>query len=307
MTYKQLSIYTNTFGSELVANLLYECGSEGVSIYDSKDFADLIKSDVIWDYVDDSLLVKNEVVRVCGYFAKDNNAAIEQFKTELSKLKDNATADVGSLEIAVSEVEDLDWLNVWKQYYSPIEVGAYAIIPEWIKSDGNGKIKVLINPSSAFGTGEHESTKMCLMQMSDLDFSGTTVIDAGCGSGILGIAAAKSNAKRVVAYDIDESAVRSAQENSLLNDVVMEIYNTSTQQLPEIKADIFIANITADVLMMLAPQISKSLAKGGKVILSGIINSRLSEVEACYEKNGYHLEKRLNMGEWQSLRYSYGN
>lgn len=302
MKSKEITILTNTQGAELVANILEELGSNGVSIYDTSDLAELIKSDIIWDYVDESLLIKNEIVKVSGYFNEDESVENDISKM-LEMLKDNSPFKLGSLEMTVSVVDDTDWLNEWKKYYQPIHAGKIVIVPKWInypKQDDEHIVK--LDPGMAFGTGSHESTFMCLSLLNEIEVKDKTVIDVGTGSGILGIASAVMGARSVEAYDIDDIAVDAARENASLNDIakVFSADNANLIDKTNNKFDIALANITADILIDLSKSISEYLNINGKLIISGVIATRKDSVINAFKSRGFSVVKEMAMNDWRA-------
>lgn len=299
MNYLQVTVTTTTEGSDIVASLLMDEGSEGVSIIDHKDVEDLIKSDVIWDYIDDSLKIDDKKVFVSGFYDEGKN--LSSLNQKLDLLKANAAVDVGSLETSVSVNRTEDYENVWKQFYTPIEIGEkLVVVPKWLKHSDNGRNAVYIDPGMAFGTGKHETTLMCLKLLDSTDLQDKTVADMGCGSGILGIAAMKLGAKSCMMNDIDPQAVKAAKENAELNGVDCTILLGDLKNDGE-QFDVIIANITADVLIRLSSVIESMAKKGTTVILSGIINERADDVVKAYGK--FLLKDRIKDGEWQALRY----
>lgn len=299
MNYLQVTVTTTTEGSDIVASLLMDEGSEGVSIIDHKDVEDLIKSDVIWDYIDDSLKIDDKKVFVSGFYDEGKN--LSSLNQKLDLLKANAAVDVGSLETSVSVNRTEDYGNVWKQFYTPIEIGEkLVVVPKWLKHSDNGRNAVYIDPGMAFGTGKHETTSMCLKLLDSTDLQDKTVADMGCGSGILGIAAMKLGAKSCMMNDIDPQAVKAAKENAELNGVDCTILLGDLKNDGE-QFDVIIANITADVLIRLSSVIESMAKKGTTVILSGIINERADDVVKAYGK--FLLKDRIKDGEWQALRY----
>lgn len=299
MNYLQVTVTTTTEGSDIVASLLMDEGSEGVSIIDHKDVEDLIKSDVIWDYIDDSLKIDDKKVFVSGFYDEGKN--LSSLNQKLDLLKANAAVDVGSLETSVSVNRTEDYENVWKQFYTPIEIGEkLVVVPKWLKHSDNGRNAVYIDPGMAFGTGKHETTSMCLKLLDSTDLQDKTVADMGCGSGILGIAAMKLGAKSCMMNDIDPQAVKAAKENAELNGVDCTILLGDLKNDGE-QFDVIIANITADVLIRLSSVIESTAKKGTTVILSGIINERADDVVKAYGK--FLLKDRIKDGEWQALRY----
>lgn len=306
MIYKELTVNTTTEGSDIVAMVLYENGSDGVTIYDSKDILELYKSDIIWDYIDDKVLEQSDIVRVKGFYEeRDFDKVYHNIISGLDQLKQNATFEVGSLEVTVNDVDDQDWVNVWRKYYKPIHIGDnIVIVPEWLKYDAKPNENVVyLDPGMAFGTGEHESTRLCLTLYSELDTAGKSVLDIGTGSGILGITASVCGASEVYMSDIDPIAVQSAKQNAKLNKLgKYEIACDDLVANASVKGDIVFANITADILIALSKDVTKLVNKGGYMIMSGIIKARYDEVLSAYLEAGFTLDKSMVLGEWCGIR-----
>lgn len=301
MKYKEISVDTTTEGSDLVAMILYECGSEGVSIYDSKDILDLIKSDIIWDYIEPDVLVQSPIVKVKGCYSEDNfDKVYLKVLESLEELKEKSPFELGSLELNVSDLDDTDWVNEWKKYYKPIHINNIVIVPKWIKyQPAQGEIVVLMDPGMAFGTGTHESTRLCLQLFSELDAKNADVLDIGAGSGILGITASLCGAKNVYLSDIAPLAVKACNDNVQLNNVKnATVTMDNLIENATLKGDIVFANITADVLIELSKSIGNVLKDNGYIILSGIIHKRYDEVLKAYLDEGFNLYKKAVLGEW---------
>lgn len=304
MNWLEITVFTNTDGSDLVAEILSEIGSDGVAIYDNNDLAEILKSDVIWDYVDEHLLINNPVVRVIGYFPQSETMIYEKLQISLDNLAKNSDGTVGSLEYTTQIIDEQDWVNVWKKYYKPIPIGDITIVPVWLKYQSREDEKVvLMDPGRAFGTGEHESTRLCLGMLSKISAKDKIVLDIGCGSGILGIAAAKCGAKLVYLSDIDDIAVDAAKYNATLNNVSENVIveNKDLLQHGCVKGDIIFANITADILIKLSGSISNALNCGAVVILSGIIRKRFDEVLNAYKSVGLKVLDMPELGEWRGI------
>lgn len=300
MEWLQITISTTRECSELVAMLLYDAGSEGVLIKDDADIRELIEKKLNWDYVDESLLAANDNrALVSGFFPVGFDAC--GIHSALCELRERSIFPTGSLEVSQIGIDSEDWENEWRKYYAPIEIGKVVIVPAWQSAPDNGEIPVFIEPGMAFGTGNHETTSACVELMQRLDFSGKTVLDMGCGSGILGITAAKLGAKSVILSDIDRQAIEATEANIRLNKVE-ELCKTVCGDLDtgEIKADIVIANITADVLIRLKGLLGDALKSGGDMVISGIINARADEVKAAYE-DGFTQREAVNRGEWNAM------
>lgn len=296
MKYKTITVFTNHNDADLISSAMFDAGAGGVSILDKQDFLDLVKSDVIWDYVDESVLEQSEVVKVSTMYElgdKDFEANIE---ANLEELKKNG---VQFGEILKGEIDAADYENEWKKYYNPIKTKNITIVPTWIEYNPGKDEKIMrLDPGMAFGTGSHATTRMCLELM---DVEGKDVIDVGCGSGILGIAAKICGAKSVYMCDIDAQAVEFATKNAELNNVVATIEKADLLE-GEQQADFIFANITADILMRFSKSIGKHLRENGTIVLSGIIDTRLDEVIQCYESAGYQIVERMEIDDWRALK-----
>lgn len=296
MKYKTITVTTNHQDAELVSSAMFDVGAQGVTILDKQDFLELVKSDVIWDYVDESVLNAGDEVKVSTITDVDDKDFAKNLQSRLDEMKKAGGIEFG--EIVVGEIDAADYENEWKKYYQPIVTKNVTIVPTWIKYEAKAGEKVIkLDPGMAFGTGSHATTRMCLDLM---DVNGKSVIDVGCGSGILGIAASVCGAKSVYMCDIDEQAVRFCRENALKNGVDCEIEQADLIAGNR-KADFIFANITADILMRLAKSIGKHLNDGGEILLSGIIDPRLDEVVKVYEEVGFKIVDRMNMDEWNAL------
>lgn len=303
----EVTVATNTETSEIVADILYELGSNGVAIYDTGDVESMLKSDIIWDYIDEKLLKKSEIVTVKGYYDAENISGILlELDSALSNLRANAFSGVGSLEVTTREVDDEDWVNVWRKYYKPIHMGRIVVVPNWIKyQPKEGETPIFIDSGMAFGTGEHETTRLCLELLGELEVADKDVLDIGTGSGILGIAAAALGAKSVFMSDLDIVAVESANKNLALNTVKSDVAIKQCDLLSEadISGDIVLANITADILIRLSKDIKEHMRPSGYLIISGIIHMRADDVRGAFLGAGLKLDTERTNGEWRAMRF----
>lgn len=296
MKYKTITVFTNHNDADLISSAMFDAGAGGVSILDKQDFLDLVKSDVIWDYVDESVLEQSEVVKVSTMYELGDKDFEANLEANLEELKKNG---VQFSEILKGEIDASDYENEWKKYYNPIKTKNITIVPTWIEYNPGKDEKIMrLDPGMAFGTGSHATTRMCLELM---DVEGKDVIDVGCGSGILGIAAKICGAKSVYMCDIDAQAVEFATKNAELNNVVATIEKADLLE-GEQQADFIFANITADILMRFSKSIGKHLRENGTIVLSGIIDTRLDEVIQCYESAGYQIVERMAIDDWRALK-----
>ncbi len=311
MKFTELTIHTTSEGSELVADILWRYTNYGVAISDVKDVIALQQNKVMyWDYMDESLLENRRDVLVKAFIPLDETAKIlKLIREDTEELLHNCNGiiSVGTLEASSREVEGDDWIEIWKTHFRPLHIGSRVVVcPEWIKYEKNPDEEVvLLDSNMAFGTGEHETTSMCLKLLQDYITSDSVCIDIGCGSGILGISAIKLGAKYAYLTDIDYVAVESAKHNCEINGVTDKVTVAHANLLDnaEVKGDIMLANITAEILCGLAPSIPKNLKSGGTLILSGIIESRLDMVITAFSAQNLKLEKTVREGEWIALSF----
>ncbi len=306
----ELTVITSHSGSELVGDILLEYTEYGVAITDVQDVIDLERNGKYWDYADESVYSADKTVLVKAFYPIENaKCTVKEIETRLSELKQIAEFDVGTLETVKREIDGDKWREQWKEHFKPIRIGKVVVVPEWIdyeKQDGD--VIVLLDSNMAFGTGEHETTSMCIEFLEKYVKADDTVLDVGSGSGILGIAASKLGAKRVVLTDIDECAVTASRHNLALNNVdngeaiLKNLLDDTT-----VKGDVIVCNIVAEVLIGFAPYIGNNLNDGGTVILSGILSDRTQKVIDAYVANGFCLKDVKTKGEWSACVFSKGN
>lgn len=230
-------------------------------------------------------------------------------KEDFEVLSENCRGitSLGTLETTLREVEGDDWIEIWKSHFRPLHIGERIVVcPEWIKYDRKPNEEVVkLDSNMAFGTGEHETTSMCLKLLQRYLTPSSVCIDVGCGSGILGISAIKLGAKYAYLTDIDYVAVESAKHNAEINGVAQSVTVAHSNLLEnsDVKGDIILANITAEILCGLAPSIPKNLKEGGTLILSGIIKSRLDMVIKAFTAQKLTLEEKIKDGEWIALSF----
>ncbi len=307
--FTEITVHTTPAASELVADAMWNYTDFGVNICDVNDIVSLQRGEgVYWDYPDDSLAWDDRAdVLVKCYVAMDRAEAVRRgLRADLAAMVQNAAGavDFGSLEDTARTVDGDAWMEVWKEHFRPIHLGRIVVVPEWIQyAPAAGEKVVLLDSNMAFGTGEHETTAMCVELLQDYVRENSTVVDVGCGSGILGIAAVKLGAKRAYLTDIDPVAVDSAEHNARLNGVADRVAVRLSGQPDEDRAagDVVVANITAEVLAALAPSVSACLAPGGALILSGILSDRTEKVRAAYAAQGLSAVSERAGGEWRAM------
>lgn len=308
MKWSEVTLITTHEGADLLSDALFEVGCGGVSVYDKQDIKDIYNSDIVWDYIDEKLLSEQDKrVFVKGVIGEECKKEILQtLNDKIEFLKQNSPFNLGSCEMTIRELDDEDWKNEWKKYYKPIVTSSVTVVPKWIKYNNINNEKLLyINPGMAFGTGEHETTKMCLDILGDENVKNYDIIDVGTGSGILGIASILCGAKSAYMCDIDSTAIDTAHENAKLNNVenICEIELADLLSKNDKKGDLVFANITADILIRLSKDLNKFVKQNGIIILSGIIHSRLDEVKTAYENAGFQFVKHISLGEWNALKF----
>lgn len=311
MKFIELTVHTSTEGSELIADIMWRYTSYGVAISDVKDVIALQRDKVMyWDYIDEELTADRSGDVLVKAFVATGEAAdvLPKIREDIETMKRDCGGafPLGSLEMTQREIEGDDWIGIWRKHFRPIPIGAIVVVPEWTayeKKDGEEIVK--LDSNMAFGTGEHETTSMCVGLLQQYITPDSVCIDVGCGSGILGISAVKLGAKLAYLTDIDYVAVESAKHNARLNGVEDSVVVSHSNLLEnsEIKGDIMLANITADILENLAPSIPKNLKKGGTLILSGIIDCKMERVVQVYSAQGLTLDKKIKKGEWNALAF----
>lgn len=294
MDYIKLTIYTTNEGIAPVSGVLYDMGIYGIEIEDEKEFNEFLENNTkYWDFVEEELVEKMKgETRVIIYMEDDEefSSKYDTLVSLIDELKEmDETNSFGSLVVTNDSVKDEDWCNNWKKYFHPIEIGEKILVcPQWEDAGETDRIVFKINPGMTFGTGAHHSTSMCIEQLEKCVKKGDSILDVGCGSGILSLISTLLGADHVTALDIDENCVHVVYENAELNNIDKEKMKVlsgdilSDDKLMEDisgkEYDIIVANIVADVIMPLAPKVKPLLKEGGYFICSGIITERLDEV-----------------------------
>lgn len=300
MKYKQIAVATTSEFSDIISVILCENGSEGASVSDKEELNNALK-DFSWDYLDENFFSSlSDICLVSGFFDLefDQNIILK----ELENLRQASLINTGSLEMFVEIIDSQNWENVWKKYYKPIKIKNISVVPSWLKNRHKNTVPVYINPGMAFGTGSHETTLMCIELMQGIEIENKTVSDVGCGSGILGICALKLGAASCDFYDTDPNAVKATSQNLEFNKTagVYEIFEGSVKKADGKRADIILANLTADILIMLYETFVSMQNSGSKLIISGIIQKRLKEVEKVFYKD-YKVVKMRSKNDWRAL------
>ena len=305
----QVKVLTTTAGADLVSEILLEAGSEGTMIEDKNDVAANQRPEGQWDIIDEAIAERiGDDVKVTGYFPIDEhlNDVIAQIQSELRRLRAlELDFDLGKLEVITQGFENEDWAESWKKAFKPIRLGEHIVIrPGWAAFDPLPGDKVIeIDPGLAFGTGTHETTGMCTALVEKYVRPGQRVIDIGTGSGILAIAAAHMGADEVLATDLDPVAVRVAAENAEINGFGDRISCRCGDLLDVVdeSGDVVIANIIADVIIMLARPVRERIADGGLFICSGIAVDRRDDVIRALNEADYEILDAPVKGEWAAF------
>ena len=309
----EVHIDTNHTGLEPVETMLSALGIDGVVIDDETEFEDFLENNgQYWDYVDEDLRQEMQGrSRITFYLEAGDEgfAKLGEVRIALEELK-KTRDDCGTLLMTLDDLEDADWENNWKQFYKPMEIGERLIVvPEWEQANTQGRIPLILNPGLTFGTGSHATTRLCLTALEEAIHGGERVLDLGCGSGILSIAALRLGAEHAFACDIDEKCVEVAYENAALNGIDRSRYTVrwgdvlSDQQLKaEIGGgyDMVVANIVADVIIGLSGQVRPFLKEDGLFLCSGIIDDRAEEVARHLREAGWDILRTRQSEGWFS-------
>lgn len=313
MDWLELKIDTSHAGLDAVTDMLEQQGVTGVMIDDEADFQSFLENNrQYWDYVDDDLLAqKKGVSRVTFYLERNEDAygTVAAVRMAMSALKKDHP-EYAPLLLTMADVADEDWENNWKQFYKPMEIGSrLLVVPEWEEAADPTRVKLVLNPGLTFGTGSHATTRLCLQALDTHIHGGERVLDLGCGSGILSIAALRLGAESAFACDIDEKCVDVAYENAALNGIGKDRYtvrwgnvltDAALRQEMDAGYDIVVANIVADVIMGLSPHVRPFLKPGGLFLCSGIIDDRAAEVLEKLKADGWDVFEQRSSEGWFS-------
>ena len=306
MQWTEVSLQTTHEQADTIADILYSAGAQGVAMEDPL-LINQLRSSGTWELCDIPEQQNTEVVTVTAYYPDDDklNERLEYISNEVKAVEERIGAKCVFRNPLFRTLCEQDWANEWKQYFHVTHIGRRLVIkPSWEQYDAKPEELVIeIDPGMAFGTGTHHTTSMCMAELENIITPEAEVFDVGCGSGILAIAAAKLGAKSVVAVDIDANAVRIAKENIAQNGLrgAITVKEGDLLHGTEGKADVIIANIIADIIIMLLPDIPQKLKAGGKFLASGIIEEREADVAAAAEKAGLKVIKVNHKGGWSAM------
>lgn len=320
MEWTEVNIYTTTEGIELLCSNLMDIGIKGFAIQDAEDFNEFLENkNGKWDYIDEDLMGLSECETCITVYLPGNSQGADMLMSIRSMLSSLKSEDInnlyGRLEAELSSIREEDWANNWKQYFKPITIGEKLVIkPSWEEYENtDNRIVLEIDPASSFGTGQHHTTRLCLELLEKSMNGAETILDLGCGSGILSIGAILLGAKSAVAVDIEENAAATAIENALKNNISTNIYKAYCGNILNDdvladkianKYDIITANIVADVLIAMKEYFLRYLNENGTLIVSGIIVERMEEVITEIESVGFTKCEVNEKEGWAAVRFT---
>lgn len=312
MRWNKFRLKTTTEAEDIVSSMLMDLGIEGVEIEDKIPLTAADKEQMFVDIL--PVTEMDDGVAYLSFYLDEGEETDEILRNVRTELQNMASyVNVGECTIEESQTEDLDWVNNWKQYFHQFYVDDILIIPSWedVKPEDEDKMVVHIDPGTAFGTGMHETTQLCIRQLKKHVKDGAKILDVGCGSGILGMLALKFGAAYAVGTDLDPCAIEATHENMEVNGILPDQYEVMIGNIIDDKEiqdkvgyekyDIVAANILADVLTVLTPVIVNQLKKGGIYITSGIIDDKETTVVEAVEKAGLEVLEVTYQGEWVSV------
>lgn len=302
-TWREVRVITKSEALEPVSGIFYGLDCKGVAIEDPNDILDREQGPLTWDFADLNILeYKGNAAVVKGYFAQEDNIEeiVKYIEGKLQELREMGI-DLGEGKVQEQEIYEQDWANNWKKYYKPTKISEKVVVkPTWEEYEKkDGELIIELDPGMAFGTGTHETTRMCIKALEENLTAESTVFDIGTGSGILAIGAKILGAKDVIAVDLDPVAVDAAKSNVAINNIEgIEVLEGNLMDVVEGKADIVVANIIADIIKFVCVDVKNFLKPNGKFICSGIILDRRQDVEEKLTEVGYDILEVKNEGEW---------
>lgn len=312
MKWNQFRLKTTTEAEDIVSSMLADLGIEGVQIEDKIPLTQSDKEQMFVDILPD--MPEDDGCAYLTFYLDedvDKREMLMKVRQELEEMR--SYLNVGDCTIEESQTEDVDWVNNWKQYFHQFYIDDILVIPSWenVEAKDSDKMVIHIDPGTAFGTGMHETTQLCIRQLKKYVTDDTMILDVGCGSGILGMLALKFGAKYSVGTDLDPCAIDATYENMDNNGISRDQYEVMIGNIIDDKEvqdkvgyekyDIVAANILADVLVPLTPVIIHQLKKGGIYITSGIIEDKEEVVVEAVEKAGLEVLEVNHQGEWVSV------
>ena len=312
MKWNQFRLKTTTEAEDIVSSMLADLGIEGVQIEDKIPLTQSDKEQMFVDILPD--IPEDDGCAYLTFYLDedvDKQELLLKVRQELEEMR--SYLNVGECTIEESQTEDVDWVNNWKQYFHQFYIDDILVIPSWenVEAKDSDKMVIHIDPGTAFGTGMHETTQLCIRQLKKYVTEDTEILDVGCGSGILGMLALKLGAKHSVGTDLDPCAIDATYENMDNNGISRDQYEVMIGNIIDDKAvqdkvgyekyDIVAANILADVLVPLTPVIIHQMKKGGIYITSGIIEDKEDVVVKAVKEAGLEILEVNHQGEWVSV------
>ncbi|KAA8500776.1 50S ribosomal protein L11 methyltransferase [Mediterraneibacter catenae] len=309
MKWNKFRLKTTTEAEDIVSSMLMDLGIQGVEIEDKVPLTQSDKEQMFVDILPE--IEADDGVAYLSFYLEpeeDKEKILSQIRQELEAM--SSYVNVGECRIDESETEDVDWVNNWKQYFHQFYVDDILIIPSWeqVKPEDTDKMVIHIDPGTAFGTGMHETTQLCIRQIRKYVTEKTRILDVGCGSGILGMLALKFGAAYSVGTDLDPCAIEATYENMEVNGIAKDQYEVMIGNIIDDKAvqdkvgygcyDIVVANILADVLVQLTPVVVNQMKSGGIYITSGIIDDKEQTVTDAVKAAGLEVLDVTYQGEW---------
>ena len=314
MKYTKVSLKTTTEAVDFISNLFDEIGLEGIQIEDNIPLSEEDKKAMYIDILPE--LPEDDGTAIVSSYFDPANFEVPQLQRKIEEgLKElSLFINIGEGTLQFSDTDDKDWLNNWKEFFKPFRVADDIIIkPTWeeLPEHKEGDLVIEIDPGVAFGTGAHETTKLCILGLRKYITSDTQLLDVGCGSGILSIIGLKLGAKHALGTDIDEHALEATKENIVVNHIAGEQFDLLAgniiseeeiqQKVGMKKYDVVVANILADIIIPLSGEIMQHMKEDGVFISSGILNTKADEVQDALLKNGFKIIEKNEMGDWVSF------
>ncbi len=313
MRWNKYTLLTTTEAEDLISSMMMDAGIEGIEIEDGVPLSESDRAKMFVDILPDGP-EDDGTARISFYLEpeQDNEAVLAAVREGLDEIR-GWGVDVGAGTIESAQTEDKDWINNWKQYFHQFYVDDILITPSWepVKPEDQGKLLIQIDPGTAFGTGMHETTQLCIRQIRRYVTGGTVLLDVGTGSGILSIAALKLGAERALGTDLDPCAVSASLENMAVNGIGEDRFRVLLgnliddrdvqEQVGYERYDMVTANILAEVLVPLTPVVARHLKKGGIYITSGILDEKEETVTEAVKAAGFEVLEVTRQGEWVSV------
>lgn len=313
MKWTKLSLQTTTQAVDLISNMLNDFGIDGIEIEDNISITEEEKKLMFIDILPE--LGPDDGKATLSFYLEETADIEKTMNKVLSGLEEiSEYVNIGEGTITTSKTEDIDWINNWKEFFKPFRVDENIIIkPTWesLEDVNDEDLVIEIDPGTAFGTGTHETTKLCILGLKKHLDSESKILDVGCGSGILSIIALKLGAKSALGIDIDPNAIVATHENAQVNQISTGDFTIMSgniidddnvqEEVGYHKYDIVVANILADVIIPLSSMIKKHMKPEGLFITSGIINTKKEEVREAILSNGFQIVEINEMGEWVSI------